>query len=257
MDDRLERERSFHDARFADHGEGRAAGRFYAINAASDRYFRDAIDAIASGSRLLDYGCGDGAYCALHAAERGHRVTAIDISPVAIDHAREKAERLEVADRINFKVMNAEHLELPDDGFDAVIGLGVIHHLDIASSMREITRVLTGAGHAVFVEPLGHNPFINLFRRRTPDQRTADEHPLLVSDFELIGNYFDELDATYFHLLGLLAIPLHRRSFLERSVSALDAADRALFRRVKAARRHAWIVGIRLSSPVKNAPAAG
>jgi hypothetical protein len=37
------------------------------------------------------------------------------------------------------------------------------------------------AGWALFSEPLGHNPLVNWYRNRTPEQRTEDEHPLLLS----------------------------------------------------------------------------
>lgn len=75
--DRLEREREFHDARF-DGEDSRHSGRFYAINKASDRFFREVIESLPPGSAFLDYGCGEGAYCGIHAAEHGHQVTAID-----------------------------------------------------------------------------------------------------------------------------------------------------------------------------------
>jgi len=44
-------------------------------------------------------------------------------------------------------------------------------------------------GSAIFIDPLGHNPAINMFRRSTPDLRTEDEHPLLLEDFRLAGRY--------------------------------------------------------------------
>jgi SAM-dependent methyltransferase len=248
MDDRLERERHFHDERFG--GEGRSADRFYAINEASERYVREGIENAPKGALVLDYGCGDAAHCAMHAARHGHRAVAIDISDVAIEHARELAEREGVADRIDFRVMNAEQLDFEDSSIDLVAGMGVIHHLDIDPAMREIARVLKPSGQAIFVEPMGHNPVINAYRRRTPEQRSVDEHPLLESDFDTMRRHFGELDATYFHLLGLLALPLRGRGGFERSLRVLDRADRAIFRRVKPLRRHAWMVGLRLARPV-------
>jgi SAM-dependent methyltransferase len=246
-EDRLRREKEFHDARFA--SAGRSADRFYAIDQASDRFFRERIDAAPAGGRVLDYGCGESAYCALHAARQGHEVTAIDISDVAIDHAREQAARAGVADKIEFRAMNAEALEFDDDSFDLVSGLGIIHHLDVARSMSEVARVLKPGGEAVFVEPLGHNPMINAYRRRTPEQRSVDEHPLRMDDIDALGRWFGTVEATYFHLLGLLALPFMRRRSFKRLVDALDAADRRLFRAVEPARRHAWMVGLRLSDP--------
>jgi SAM-dependent methyltransferase len=248
MDDRLERERQFHDDRFAD--DNRSANRFYAINAASERFVHEGIENAPKGALILDYGCGDAAHCAMHAARHGYDAVAIDLSDVAIENARELAAREGLADRIDFRVMNAEELQFPDATFDVVSGQGVIHHLDIDPAMREIARVLKPGGHAVFVEPMGHNPLINLYRRRTPEQRSVDEHPLLVDDFDVMRRHFRQFDVSYFHLLGLLALPLRGRGGFDRTLRTLDAADRALLRRVKPLRRHAWMVGLRLAQPV-------
>jgi ubiquinone/menaquinone biosynthesis C-methylase UbiE len=249
--DRLAREREFHDSRFAAGQPHRSADRFYIINRASDAFFRAQLDAVRSGAKVLDYGCGDGAYGALHAATRDDLViTAIDLSPVAIGQAQVKAHEAGVLERIDFMVMNAEQLEFPDDEFDYVVGLGVLHHLDLEASLQEIRRVLKPEGGGVFVEPLGHNPLINLYRSRTPDQRTSDEHPLLVADLDLIARSFRVCDASYFHLLGLLALPLAGTRYMSRAVRRLDALDETLFRELPCMRRHAWMVGLSVSGPV-------
>jgi ubiquinone/menaquinone biosynthesis C-methylase UbiE len=246
-EDRLVREREFHDARFSSDSGGRPADRFYAINRASDQFFRAALDALPTGSVVLDYGCGEGAYAAIHAAGRRHRVTAIDLSPVAIEHAQRAAEDAGVAEFIDFRVMNAEALELEPASFEFVCGLGVIHHLDIASALREVTRVMSPSGGALFVEPMGHNPVINFYRRQTPSQRTVDEHPLVMDDLPLFSQRFESVEATYFHLLGLLAIPLRNTRRVDDALDVLDALDRMLFR--TPVRRFAWMIGLRLAGP--------
>lgn len=249
--DRLAREQEFHDARFAEGGAHRPADRFYSINRASDAFFRAEIDRVRSGAKVLDYGCGDGAYGALHAATRSDLdITAIDLSPVAIEQARARAQSAGVLDRIDFRVMNAEQLELPDDEFDFVVGLGVLHHLDLTASLREIRRVLKPDGGAVFVEPMGHNPAINLYRNRTPDQRTSDEHPFLVGDIEMIERSFRSCDATYFHLFDLLALPLRGTRYLEPALRKLSALDQRCFRELPYLRRHAWMVGLSVAGPL-------
>lgn len=248
MDDRLRREQEFHDARFSEGGGDRPADRFYSINAASNRYFKQAIESVPPGAAMLDYGCGEGSYAALHAAHHGHQVTAIDLSPVAIERAQQEAKRQGVADRIDFQVMNAEDLDFETDSFDLVCGLGVIHHLDLGPAISEVSRVVRPSGAAVFVEPLGHNPIINLYRSRTPDQRSEDEHPLLLADFDVLRAQFASLDIRYFHLLGLLAFPLTGRRRFNTILARLDGADQILFR--TPARRWAWMAGIRLSGPL-------
>jgi SAM-dependent methyltransferase len=245
-EDRLAREREFHDSRFGG-SDPRPADRFYAINRASDRFYKAALDELPAGSDVLDYGCGEGAYAAISAARRGHKVTAIDLSPVAIEHARHDAERAGVAGSIEFAVMNAEALELEADSFDFVCGLGVIHHLDLHASLSEVARVMRPSAGAVFVEPLGHNPVINLYRRRTPEQRTVDEHPLVMDDLAIVRAHFAHVEQSYFHLFGLLALPMVGRPRFDQALESLDALDRIVFR--TGLRRYAWMLGLRVSGP--------
>jgi SAM-dependent methyltransferase len=75
---------------------------------------------------------------------------------------------------VRFLVMDAESLGFDEGSFDVVVGSGILHHLALRQS-----RVLRPDGCAVFVDPLGHNIFIRLYRKLTPSMRTADEHPLL------------------------------------------------------------------------------
>jgi SAM-dependent methyltransferase len=245
-EDRLEREREFHDSRFSDE-QGRPADRFYAINRASDGFYKAELAQLAPGSEVLDYGCGEGAYAAIEAARLGHSVMAIDLSPVAIEHARRDAERAGVAQNIDFRVMNAEALDIEADAFDFVCGLGVIHHLDLDASLGEVARVMRPSARALFIEPLGHNPVINLYRRRTPEQRTVDEHPLVMDDLSIVRGHFAQVDETYFHLLGLLALPLVGRRRFDQMLARLDAWDRIVFR--TGLRRYAWMIALRLAGP--------
>jgi SAM-dependent methyltransferase len=245
--ERYERERAFHDERFAD--DDRSANRFYAIDRASVEEFNRRLAALPADAAILDYGCGSGAYVAIAVAKGGRRVIAVDLSPVALEHAREAAEREGVAELIEFREMNAEALDFPDDSFDAVCGNGVLHHLDLRRAYAEIARVLRPGGVALFSEPLGHNPDINAYRRRTPDQRTPDEHPLVEADFELAREFFGDVDTTFFSLLPLLTLPLAPARNSHKLVARLDAIVRALFRRLPSAGRLGWIVLLSLREP--------
>ena len=194
---------------------------------------------------MLEIGCGLDSV-ALALADTGAVVVGIDISPVAIEAARARAGDRQGA---TFEVMDAEALSIEDASVDLVIGTGILHHLDLAVVTDELRRVLVADGRGVFVEPMGHNPVINLYRRLTPGKRTDDEHPLLTSDFERFERDFATVERTSFVLLALLAIPFQRFSFFARLVKVLQRADRALFARVPRLRPLAWTVLIELGRP--------
>jgi SAM-dependent methyltransferase len=244
---RQEREQDFYDRGY---GSGeyleRPATRFYSVaRAAFARYDQRVGAGLREGTEVLECGCGVGDY-AISLARRGARVVGVDISPVATQAASEAAEAAGVEERAEFLAMDCEALGFPDDRFDLVCGEGILHHLDLDRALGEIARVLRPAGTAVFLEPLGHNPLINLYRRRTPDQRTVDEHPVRVGDLDRARRHFERVDAEFHTLLPLAALPFRRSRRFDRLVRRLDGADHLLFRAIPWLRRHAWITVIRL-----------
>jgi hypothetical protein len=88
---------------------------------------------------------------------------------------------------------------------------------------------------------------INLYRRRTPEQRTVDEHPLVMDDLAIVRAHFDHVEQSYFHLFGLLALPVVGRPRFDQALESLDALDRVVFR--TGLRRYAWMLGLRVSGP--------
>jgi glycosyltransferase involved in cell wall biosynthesis/SAM-dependent methyltransferase/GT2 family glycosyltransferase len=251
-DDRLAREASFHDHAFA--AETRSATwRFYdAARDVYDRYDALLADMVRPGSRVLEYGCGTGSR-AFELARRGAFVHGIDISPVAIEIASRTARELGVADRTAFSVMDAEALELPGRSVDLVCGTSILHHLDLERAYGEVARVLRPAGQALFLEPLGHNPAFNAYRRMTPGVRTRDEHPLRVADLAAARAHFGALELEHFGLLSPAAAAVHGHASFERVAGALRATDRRIFATVPALRRWSWTVVMALSRP--DAPA--
>lgn len=238
------REAEFHDQAFTSNVRERA-GKFYAVAQSSKDFYHKLVEEDCSGKNVLEYGCGTGSH-AFTLAERGAHVWGIDISKEGTKLAIEKAAILGVSGRTSFKVMDAEALEFPDSSFDIVCGSGILHHLDLEKSIREITRVLKSSGRAVFFEPLGHNPLINIYRRMTPDMRSKDEKPLVVDDLKWIGANFAQADIRYFHLLSLASVVLRSAPGFDLVRRGLEAIDQTLFG-IPWLRKQAWIVVINLS----------
>jgi ubiquinone/menaquinone biosynthesis C-methylase UbiE len=199
--ERIAREREYHNLRFADDSERETrVGRFYsAIRYGFDLYGRRVREE-ARNRRVLEYGCGTGSL-AFGLTARARQVIGIDISEVAIAQAR-RAARLRGLKNVEFAVDNAEAMQLPDKHVDVVVGSGIVHHLDIPKSMSEVRRVLRDGGIAIFAEPLAHNPALNWYRQRTPELRSADEHPLTVADLRGMARGFSSAKVTYFGLVA-------------------------------------------------------
>lgn len=242
--DRVQREREWHDHRFSGEDSRVGAEKYYAGTGSSERAYRALI--AGEGRRVLEYGCGVGS-SALELAQRDE-VVGIDVSAVAVAQARAEASSRGVT-RAAFAQMDAERTSFASGVFDLVAGKGILHHLDLERAFQEIARVLAPGGRAVFREPLGSNPLISLYRRLTPSMRTADEHPLAWSDFDLARRWFERVDVSVFHCLSIAATPVRSVPGGARLSDALDRFDSWMFRRVPATRKLAWIVVVELSGP--------
>lgn len=244
-EERKAREQEFHDRKFGDGKPRGGTGVFYRVTDESYGHHRDLIFDRVAGKRVLEYGCGPGSH-AFELARRGARVTGIDISPVAIGIGRNMAADQNLD--IDFAVMDAEHTTFPDASFDLIVGSGILHHLDLSRTYGELARLLAPGGRAVFVEPLGHNVLINLYRRATPGQRTPDEHPLLRSDMADARRRFGSVSVRYYHLTALAAAALAKTPLFKPVLAVLSAVDRALLR-LPPVQPYAWIAVMELSAP--------
>lgn len=194
-------EREFHDrwARGVDVDGLLVRESFDAATAAENRWAFEALSPVR-GKRLLDLGCGAGE-SSVYFALNGARVDAVDISPEFIAVLRRLAARhgVEIASRI----APAEALPFPDATFDLVFGNGVLHHVELVPALKEIRRVLKPGGKAAFVEPLKHNPVIEVYRRLACDNRTPTESPLGFDDFSRVRSVFPRLSHREFWLTTL------------------------------------------------------
>lgn len=248
-DSREQREREFHNRSYEGSTRNTAAG-FYDVSVNTWACYRRLLYQGVEGLDVLEYGCGMGSH-AFELARKGARVTGIDVSDLAIQRARERAVREGLS--IRFLVMNAESLGFAESSFDLVCGVAILHHLDLHAAYRELARVSRPDGRCVFVETLGHNPLISLYRLLTPHLRTKDEHPLVTEDLALAGEHFHTVDAFFLNLTTLLSILARRSRAFEPVRVRLEKLDRVLFASLPFTRRYAWDVVMSLSVPRKAA----
>ncbi len=98
----------------------------------------------SSGARWLDVGCGTGVFTELVVDRcRPASVTAIDPSPAQIELARTK----QVAQRVDFRVADAQMLPFPEGTFDIVVSSLVINFIaNRPRALAEMRRVCAPGG---------------------------------------------------------------------------------------------------------------
>ena len=96
------------------------------------------------GKDVLEVGCGTGVHARL-LAQAGARVTAVDLTPTAVELTR---RRLELAGlEADVREADAESLPFADASFDFVWSWGVVHHSENTERvLAEIARVLKPGG---------------------------------------------------------------------------------------------------------------
>lgn len=96
---------------------------------------------------VLDVGCGNG-YVLSHYAAQGASVFGVDITQAAIDLTKKRFDGLNF--RGDFRVADAQDLPFPENTFDCVCSMGVLHHVpDTQRAVDEIYRVLKPGGRLI------------------------------------------------------------------------------------------------------------
>ena len=142
---------------------------------------------------------------------------------------------------VEVKVDNCEKTSFENNRFDLVYGHGILHHLEFSKCLGEILRILKPGGSLLFVEPLGTNPIINLYRKLTPKSRSIDEHPFVGKDFELLKNKFKKVEIKYYGFLTLVFFPFYLNPQKSIIFKILKTTDQILFK-LKFFRYFAWSV---------------
>ncbi|MCP4347911.1 MAG: class I SAM-dependent methyltransferase [Desulfobacterales bacterium] len=164
--------------------------------------------------KLLDFGCGQGV-TSVRFAKIGYDVWGFDISPDNINIAKRHAEKYGFGDKISFSVYTAEHLNYYPEQFDIIVGIDILHHVEIRSAVKECHRILKKNGIAIFREHIEvplfdrirNSRIVTAFypKNKSFDKHiTEDERKLTVDDIYDIKEVFNDLSIQRFVFLSRL-----------------------------------------------------
>jgi len=130
--------------------------------------------------RGLDVGCGTGALAARLSAA-GYEMTGVDPSGGMLDVLRSRAPEVRAVKA------SGTSLPFPDDSFDLVLSVAVMHHVadpeDVRRALAEMVRVARPSGRILVWDHNPRNPYWGVLMARVP-QDTGEER--LIPESELL-----------------------------------------------------------------------
>lgn len=145
---------------------------------------------LAPGRRVLDVACGEGYGSALLRAAGAEAVTAVDVDPDVVAHARERHG-------VDAREGDVRALPFEDDAFDLVVSFETIEHVEEPErALDELARLRAPDGLMMISTPVagqymvdnefhvrefGHDEFLDLLGRRFTAVRPLYQHNWLTS----------------------------------------------------------------------------
>jgi SAM-dependent methyltransferase len=225
--------------------------KWYSTGQLSADYRNEWLVKHVPGKIVLDYACGDGGVT-LQAVRMGACLAiGIDVSDVSIQKAAQAAAREGMSERCVFVEGDCEDTAFPDNSVDVILCCGMLHHLDLAKAYPEMHRILKPGGCVFAQEALNYNPIIKLYRKLTPEMRTAweKEHILSLKDVRAAKKYFKVGEIRYWHLTSMFGAFARRVPSLFQTVSrVLNSVDKCLLA-IPGVRMLAWQFTFELFKP--------
>ena len=145
------------------------------------------------GVVALELGCGKGLYTR-ELEKSGATIAPIDISWDLLHAAKTSGSKS------GYHVGDAHRMPFRDETFDAVVGVSVLHHLEVDPVLGECRRVLKPGGRFVFSEPNMLNPqifvqknipFVKRLLGDSPDEtaflKSGIEKKLIATGYRVVG----------------------------------------------------------------------
>jgi ubiquinone/menaquinone biosynthesis C-methylase UbiE len=130
----------------------RLSDKYYKQPIADEESYRTKLDVTRALLRpemeLLEFGCGTGGTAIVHTPHVKH-IRAIDFSEAMLEKARKRARDADV-ENITFERADIVDLDVPDESYDMVLGLSILHLLeDPDAVIAKVFRTLKPGGYFV------------------------------------------------------------------------------------------------------------
>ncbi|BCL83481.1 demethylmenaquinone methyltransferase [Ktedonobacteria bacterium brp13] len=116
--------------------------------------------ALATGETGLDLGAGtaDLSISVIHNSGPGTKMIGMDITPEMLAVGRKKLKRMGLEDRIDLRVGDAEHIDLPDNSVDGCCSAFTVRNLtNLHQGFSEMLRVVRPGSRVLCLE-ISHPP---------------------------------------------------------------------------------------------------
>lgn len=148
------------------------------------------------GIRVLACVCGLGLLSSTLAAI-GCCVDAIDVSPNSLEMTAKAAALNELSNLVLAQVMFVERMTgFADNSFDYIVGIFVLHHVDIHLAGMDILRVLRPNCRAYFLDNSANNKLLMLIRGLLPEnfgihwRSDGIEHSFMQLEIKMLESVF-------------------------------------------------------------------
>jgi ubiquinone/menaquinone biosynthesis C-methylase UbiE len=188
------------------HLEDRPWNSYWCIDKLALHHFK------GRGENILDLGCGSGEN-SIKLAKIGYEVHGIDISPNTIKLAKKITHQHGLENKIKFSAGIAEKLNFPNNYFDYVYGVDILHHVEIEPTINEVWRVLKPGGKAFFREHLRvtlldsirETKLVRYFFPKEESHEkgiTHDERKITLEEIQIIKNIFKNVEIIKFEFIS-------------------------------------------------------